>query len=61
MAEEGFGSKKYTCRTAVKVGESDFVDVGCRQSDVLGLAKRNGMKPSDDSSAREHEEVKKTG
>ena len=52
-------SKECICRTAVRLGESDFVDVGYRQSDVLGLAKRNGMKPSDNSSARKHEEVKK--
>ena len=61
MVEEGLISKECICRTAVKLGESDFVDVGCRQSDVYRLAERNGMKPSDNSSARKHEELKETG
>lgn len=61
VVEEGLNSKVYICRTAVKLGESDFKDIGYRQSDVYSLAKRDGMKPSDNSSARKHEEVKETG
>ena len=43
------------------LGESDFVDVGYRQSDVFRLVKRSGTEPSDNSSARKHGEVKETG
>lgn len=52
--------KEYLCRTAVKLGESDVIDVGYRQLDVLRLAKRNDTEPLDRSSAK-REEVKETG